>query len=71
MFARSEESTVIQSKVMRIAHWKAFLTLKIGSTGMGTYIIQMTVKTISQRTLNLICRKTVSSVIPKAESSGM
>jgi len=36
MSAESEESTIIQSEVMRIAHLKAFRTLKIGLTGMGT-----------------------------------
>jgi len=36
MSAESEESTVIQSRVMRIAHLKSFWTLKIRLTGMGT-----------------------------------
>jgi hypothetical protein len=35
MFAESGESTIIQSKVMRIAHLKAFDTLKIGIIGMA------------------------------------
>ena len=47
MSAESEASTVIQSKVMRIAHLKAFRTLKIGVTGMGTKIILRTAKTIA------------------------
>jgi len=33
--AISGASTVIKSKVMRIAHLKAFRTVKIGLTGMG------------------------------------
>jgi len=52
--AESEESTVIQSKVIRITHRKAFRTLKIGLAGMGTWIIQLTAKAIAQWTLNLI-----------------
>jgi len=36
MATKSEESTVIHSKVMRIAHLTAFRTLKIGPTRMGT-----------------------------------
>ena len=47
MSVEYEESTVFQSKVMRIAHLKAFRTLMIGFTGMGTQIIQTTVKTIA------------------------
>jgi len=36
MSAESDESTVIQSKVMRLSHLKAFRTLKIGFPGIGT-----------------------------------
>jgi len=36
IFSDSEESTIIQLKVMRIAYLTAFRTLKIGITGMGT-----------------------------------
>jgi len=36
MSTESEESTVIQSKVMRMAHPKAFRTLRIDLPGMGT-----------------------------------
>jgi len=54
MSAKREESTVIQSKAMRIVHLKPFQILKIGLNGMGTSIIQMTVKTIGRRMLNLI-----------------
>jgi len=71
MFAKSEVSTVIQSKVMRAEHLKAFRTLKIGLTGMGTEIIQLTVKTIAHRTLNLIWRNTITSSNRNASSSGM
>jgi len=69
--AESQESTLIQSKVMSIAHWKAFRTQKIGFTGMGTKMIQMTTKTIARRTLNLIQRKTIALRIPNPQSSGM
>jgi len=54
MSTKSEESTITQSNVMSIAHLKAFRTLKIGLSGMGTWIIQITARTIAQRTLNLI-----------------
>jgi len=36
MSAKSEESTIIQPKLLRIAHLKAFRTLKIGLTALGT-----------------------------------
>jgi len=36
MSVKSKESTIIQSKVMRLSHLKAFGTLKIGLIGMGT-----------------------------------
>jgi len=67
---KSDESTVIQWKVMRLAHLKAFRTLKISSTGMGTYIIQMTGKTIAWRTLNLILSKTTAARICNAQNNG-
>jgi len=54
MSTKSDNSTVIQSKVRRIAHLKRFCIPNIGSTGMETWIIQMTAKTIAQQTLNLI-----------------
>jgi len=54
MSAESEESTVIQSQVMRIAHLKEFPTLRIDLTGMGSWIIGMTVKAIAGRTSNWI-----------------
>jgi len=54
MSTESEESTIIQLNVMRIAHLKAFRTQKVGFTGLGSWIIQMTAKKIAQRTLNLI-----------------
>jgi len=54
MCAESEASTVIQSKVMRIAHLKAFPTPKICLIGMATLIIQMTAMTIAPQTWNLI-----------------
>jgi hypothetical protein len=54
MSAKSAKSTIIQSKVTRTAHLKAFWTQKIGLTGMGTYNIQMTAKMIAQQTLNLV-----------------
>jgi len=54
MSAKSEHSTVIQSKAMRIAHQEAFPNPKIGLTGMATWIIQMTGHRIAQQTFNLI-----------------
>jgi len=54
MSTEFEESTVIQSKVTRTSYLNAFRTLKIGLTGMGTYIIQMTMKTILRQTVNLM-----------------
>jgi len=69
--AKSEESTVIQSKGMRIARLKPFRTQKISLTGMGTWIIQMTAKTIAWRTLNLAWSKTIASTIRNAQSRGM
>jgi len=52
-FTQSEESNLIQSKVIRIAHLIAHRTAKIGLTGMGTWIMQMIAKTIARRTLNV------------------
>ena len=54
MSTKSGDSTVIQSNVMTIAHLKAIRTPKIGLTGMSTWVIQMTVKTIARQTLNPI-----------------
>jgi hypothetical protein len=48
------ESTVIQVKATRITHLKAFRTLKIGFTGMATWIIQITAKTIVLRMMTAI-----------------
>jgi hypothetical protein len=52
MSAESWESTVIQLNATRIVHQKAFLTPNCGQTGMATWIILMTSKTIAQQTLN-------------------
>jgi hypothetical protein len=59
MSDESGESTVIQLNVMRIAHLKAFRTLKTDLTGMGTKI-QMTAIMMAQWTVNLIWSKTVA-----------
>jgi len=48
MFTESEESTIIQMKVMRLAHLNAFRIPKIGLTGMVTWKIQMTAKAHSR-----------------------
>jgi len=40
------------AKVVRIAHLKAFQTLKIGLTGMGTWIIRTTLKMTGRQTMN-------------------
>jgi len=47
MSAKSDTSTVIQSKVMRVAHLNSFQTRKISLTRMVAWIIQTTVKTIA------------------------
>jgi len=54
MYVESEESTVMPSKVMRIAHLKAIETPKISSTGTATGIIQMPAKTIAWQMMNRI-----------------
>jgi len=69
--AESEESTFVCSKVMRIVHLKAFLTPKIGWTGMATWIIEMTQKTIGWQMLNLIYSKAMVSMIRNSQSSGL
>jgi len=71
MSAQSEESTIIRWNVMRIAHLKAFQKPKIGLTGLATWIIRMTAKTIAQQTLDLILSKAMVSRIRNAQSSGM
>jgi len=45
MFAESNESTAILPRAMRIVHPKAFHTLKIGLTGMGTWIFHKKTRT--------------------------
>jgi len=71
MSAESEQSTVIQSNGMSIAHETAFRTLNIGLTGIATWTIQMTVKTIAQQTLILTYSKTMASRIRNAQGSRM
>jgi len=71
MSAESAESTITQLKVRMIAHLKSFRTVKIGFTGMRTYIIQMTAKTIQQRMLNLISSKARASRTQNAQNSEM
>jgi len=66
-----EEFTVIQSKVIWMAHLIAFRILEIGLPALQTQIIQMTVKTIAQQSLKLICSKTRASRIWNAQSNGM
>jgi len=50
----SKELTVIQPKVLRIAHLAAFPTPKIGLTGMVISKIQMKVKKTVRQTINSI-----------------
>jgi hypothetical protein len=71
MFAKFEESTVIQLIAMRIAHLKPFRIPKIGLIGMGPGIIQMTPKTIAWQTLNQISSKGTASRIGTAHCSGL
>jgi hypothetical protein len=56
---------------MRIVHLKAFQTLKIGLTGMGTLIIQMTVMTTNRQTMNQIWNETTPERFQKPRSGGM
>jgi hypothetical protein len=63
MSTEYKESTVIQSKLTRIVHLKPFLTLEIGLTGIGIWIIQMIAKTIVQWPVNLIGRNTIALMI--------
>jgi hypothetical protein len=44
MFGKSKESTVIQPKVLRIAHWKDFPTLKFGFTAVVIWILPLGAK---------------------------
>jgi len=71
MSTESWESTVIQSKMSRIAHLKALQTLKIGWTGMVTSIIQMTAETIAWQMMNQIWSTTTASSFRNAQSSRM
>jgi len=50
--AKSEQLTIIQEQVLRLARPKAFPTSKIGSTRMEIWIIQMTVKMTVRQTMN-------------------
>jgi len=54
MSGKWQEWTVIQSKAVRLAHLKVFQTPDIGSTGMATWIIQLTAMTNVRQNLNLI-----------------
>jgi len=54
MLAESEELTVIQPKMMRIVHLKAFPTLRVGLTGMVTSIIQTQAKMTGRQKSNVI-----------------
>jgi hypothetical protein len=71
MFAESDESTIIQLKVTRMAHLKAFRTLKLNLTAMETLIIQMTAKRIAQWALHLIRNNPIACTLQNAQSSGM
>jgi hypothetical protein len=71
MSAKSNESTTILPKVQRIVHLKAFQTLKIGLTKMGTGIMQTTAKMTGSRKMNQICNWTTAVRIQKPLNSGM
>jgi len=71
MSAESNKSTTILPKVMRIVHLNSFPTQKIGLTGIGTWIIQMTAKTIGRQTMNQIWNWTIAVMIENPWSSGM
>jgi hypothetical protein len=71
MSTESNESTTILLKVMRIAHLKAFQTLKIGLTELGSWIIQTTVKMTGRGTMNRIWNWTTAVRIQKPRRRGM
>jgi hypothetical protein len=54
MYAKSNESTAILPKIMMMVHLHVVQTPKIGSTAMGTWIIQLAAKTTGRHTLNQI-----------------
>jgi len=71
MSAQSGESTVIRPKVMRIVHLKAFLTPKIGLTGMVRWIIQMWAMTAGGQTTGRISRLRMALMHRQPQSTGM
>jgi hypothetical protein len=54
MSAKSNKSTSIQWRVMRIGLLTAFRTMKISTTAIATWIIQMTAKMAMRKIFNLI-----------------
>jgi predicted membrane-bound dolichyl-phosphate-mannose-protein mannosyltransferase len=71
MYAESNESIAILLKVMRIAHLKAFLTPKIGSTGIVTWIIQTTAKMNWRHTTNQTLHWATAVRIEKCRRCGI
>jgi len=69
--AKSKESTVIQTKVIRIAQLKLFRTLTIGLTGIGTWILQISAIMMMRWTVNLIKSKTIASRIQNSQISAI
>jgi len=67
--AESEDSTLIRWKATKIAHLIAFLTTIICLTGMATWIIQITAKTMAWQIFKLIKSKGMASRIQNAQSS--
>jgi len=71
MSAESNELTAILPKVMRKAHLKAFLTPKIGLTGMEIWIIPTTAKMTGRGTMNQILNWTTADRFQKPSRCGM
>jgi len=69
MSAESEESTVMQPKVMRIVHPKAFGTLEIRLTEMVDWIIQTRGKMNVRQTTNPTKSIAVALKLGKAQST--
>jgi hypothetical protein len=71
MSTKSQKSTLIQWRVMRIVHLKPFGIQKVDSTVMVTSIIQIKKWTIARQRLNCIWSQTMVWRIRKAQSSGI
>jgi len=71
MSTKSNKSTAIQQKVMRIVNLKAFRTPKVGLTGMATWIIYITAKKTVRETINPIWSEARGWTIRETQLSAM